>query len=304
MSQRDDPRDDDIAARLDELAAILDDLREDLREGDRRAPPRPPRLTELLRFTEQYTIPTVIALLETTITSLELVRGALRLVDPEGRLDDERRRARDAGTSGTALDAVRDGATTGLARSLSELQRALEEANLPEETVSRTILEEARDLSAEIEAAIEGAESDADANRRPESPKSKTDRRESKSDRTSTETPDTVHIDVTGPGEDANDRESEDRAHETEGAANDESTESPGGTARPAVDVESELESIKRQVGDEGGDDPQDEGGDDQEAANQHDEEETVESRDDAGESDDVGRESDDVGDDGSSRDA
>ena len=91
MSQRDDPRDDDIAARLDELAAILDDLREDLRESDRQTPPRPPRLTELLRFTEQYTIPTVIALLETTITSLELVRGALRLVDPEGRLGDERR---------------------------------------------------------------------------------------------------------------------------------------------------------------------------------------------------------------------
>jgi len=299
MSQRDDPRDEDIAARLDELATILDDLREDLRESDRRAPPRPPRLTELLRFTEQYTIPTVIALLETTITSLELVRGALRLVDPEGRLDDERRRARDADTSGASLDAVRDGARTGLARSLSELQRALEEANLPEETVSRTILEEARDLSAEIETAIEGAETDADANRRPESPKSKTDRRESTSDRTSAETPDTVHIDVTGPGEDANDRESEDRAHETEGAANDES---PDGTARPAVDVESELESIKRQVGDEGGDDPQDEGGDGHhggETANQHDEEETDESHD------GVGRENaDGAGDDGSSRGA
>ena len=302
MSQRDDPRDEDIAARLDELATILDDLREDLRESDRRAPPRPPRLTELLRFTEQYTIPTVIALLETTITSLELVRGALRLVDPEGRLDDERRRARDADTSGASLDAVRDGARTGLARSLSELQRALEEANLPEETVSRTILEEARDLSAEIETAIEGAETDADASRRPESPKSKTDRRESTSDRTSAETPDTVHIDVTGPGEDANDRKSEDRAHETEGAANDESTESPDGTARPAVDVESELESIKRQVGDEGGDDPQDEGGDGHhggETANQHDEEETDESHD------GVGRENaDGAGDDGSSRGA
>ena len=300
MSQRDDPRDDDIAARLDELAAILDDLREDLREGDRRAPPRPPRLTELLRFTEQYTIPTVIALLETTITSLELVRGALRLVDPEGRLDDERRRTRDTGTSGTPLDAVRDGATTGLARSLSELQRALKEANLPEETVSRTIIEEARDLSAEIEAAIEGAEADADASRRSDSRESKTDRRESTEDRrestpdrTSAETPDAVHIDVTGPSADASDRASEDRAHETEDAANDESTESPGESARPAVDVESELESIKRQVGDDGVDDQH--GG---EVDDQHDEEEAAESRD-----DDAG-ESDDAGDDGSSRDA
>jgi len=86
MSSRDDRRDDDLEERLDELEDVLSELRRDLRETerDRRGPPRPPRLSELVRFTEQYTIPTVIALLETTIKSLELVQGTLRLADPGG----------------------------------------------------------------------------------------------------------------------------------------------------------------------------------------------------------------------------
>lgn len=265
MSQRDDRRDDDIAERLDELAAILEELRADLRESDRRSPPRPPRLTELLRFTEQYTIPTVIALLETTITSLELVRGALRLVDPEGRLDDDRRRAR-GGTEATEspLGAVRDGARTGLTRSLSELQRALEQTDLPEETVSRTILEEARDLSAEIEARIEAAEDEVDANRRadpkssrPEENPSTSDRNASASDRLSAESPDAVHIDVTGPDSKTDERDAannEAAATDTETGASAEtteaSTETTGASTQPAVDVESELASIKQQLDD------------------------------------------------------
>ena len=258
MSQRDDRRDDDIAERLDELAAILEELRADLRESDRRSPPRPPRLTELLRFTEQYTIPTVIALLETTITSLELVRGALRLVDPEGRLDDDRRRAR-GGTEATEspLGAVRDGARTGLTRSLSELQRALEQTDLPEETVSRTILEEARDLSAEIEARVEAAEDEVDANRRadptgsrPEENPSTSDRNASASDRLSAESPDAVRIDVTGPDSKTDERD----AANNEAAATDTETgasaETTGASTQPAVDVESELASIKQQLDD------------------------------------------------------
>ncbi|MFC6754756.1 hypothetical protein ACFQEU_15015, partial [Halorubrum tibetense] len=144
MSSRDRPRDDDLEERLDELEDVLSRLRADLRASERdgrrrsgsgpstprrgrdddprrtgprrtdspRTPdlPRPPRLSELVRFTEQYTIPTVIALLETTIKSLKLVQGTLRLLDPE-------RDAREV-TGGTAdrLNDVRDGATEGLAR--------------------------------------------------------------------------------------------------------------------------------------------------------------------------------------------
>ena len=76
----DRPRDrDELAAQLDELEATLTDLRSELRSEGRRGPPRPPRLGELLRFTEEYTIPTLIALLEATIKSLELLQRPLRL---------------------------------------------------------------------------------------------------------------------------------------------------------------------------------------------------------------------------------
>jgi hypothetical protein len=165
MSARDDRRDDDLDERLDELEDVLSELRSDLRSTDRdrrepRSPPRPPRLAELVRFTEQYTIPTVIALLETTITSLELLRGTLRLLDPGRDVGD--------GTEATGgrLADVQNGAATGLARSLSELRAALSEADLPEEAASRSIIEEARNLTAEIESRIDESRREADAARR------------------------------------------------------------------------------------------------------------------------------------------
>lgn len=195
MSSRDRPRDDDLDERLDELEDVLSELRADLRaserdrwlpgsseprrradpdrergsrrETDRRRDrssdlPRPPRLSELVRFTEQYTIPTVIALLETTIKSLKLVQGTLRLLDPEGTV-----RSDTEATAGRLAD-VRDGATDGLARSLSELRTALAEADLPEETASRSIIEDARELTADIESRIEESRRRADDARRPD----------------------------------------------------------------------------------------------------------------------------------------
>ncbi|OYR53786.1 DUF7547 family protein [Halorubrum halodurans] len=231
---RDGPRDDDLEERLDELEDVLSDLRRDLRETerDRRGPPRPPRLSELVRFTEQYTIPTLIALLETTITSLELVRGTLRLLDP-GR---ELREDADA-TAGRLADA-RDGAATGLARSLSELRTALAEADLPEEAASRSIIEDARDLSAEIEARIEEGRREADAARRSE--RGTADRSES-DDRTGSGDRDgAVRIDVTDP----------DEARGDGSTAGDPEDDGSAAESRPAVDVESELESIKSQLDD------------------------------------------------------
>jgi len=213
---------------------VLGDLRADLRESerDRRGPPRPPRISELVRFTEQYTIPTVIALLETTIKSLELLRGTLRLADP-GRSVAE-------GTEGAGdrLADVRDGATAGLSRSLSELRTALSEADLPEEAASRSIIADARDLTAEIESRIDEGRREADAarDRRPGGDRDRDARSpgaaERRSERDEGASP--VRIDVTEPGEDD---------AEGDGDAADEP---------PEVDVESELESIKRQIdGDE-----------------------------------------------------
>ncbi|EMA58903.1 hypothetical protein C470_11392 [Halorubrum distributum JCM 13561] len=240
MSSR-DPRDDDLEERLDELEDVLGELRADLRETerDRRGPPRPPRLSELVRFTEQYTIPTIIALLETTIKSLELLQGTLRLADPGRSV------AEGAEGAGDRLADVRDGATAGLSRSLSELRTALSEADLPEEAASRSIIADARDLTAEIESRIDEGRREADAAR---DRRLGRDRDESRSDENPPrneggadrdDDTDPVQIHVTDPDEDA-----EDAASEGEAA---EDADDP-----PEVDVESELESIKRQIdGDE-----------------------------------------------------
>ena len=240
MSSR-DPRDDDLEERLDELEDVLSELRADLRETerDRRGPPRPPRLSELVRFTEQYTIPTIIALLETTIKSLELLQGTLRLADPGRSV------AEGAEGAGDRLADVRDGATAGLSRSLSELRTALSEADLPEEAASRSIIADARDLTAEIESRIDEGRREADAAR---DRRLGRDRDESRSDENPPrneggadrdDDTDPVQIHVTDPDEDA-----EDAASEGEAA---EDADDP-----PEVDVESELESIKRQIdGDE-----------------------------------------------------
>jgi len=87
----------DLTALVEELSATLDALRDAVGEPDspegRRiagrdrgvAPgPAPPTPRELLRFSEQYTIPTLIALLESGIRSLELLRATLRLLDGRG----------------------------------------------------------------------------------------------------------------------------------------------------------------------------------------------------------------------------
>ncbi|WP_096394773.1 hypothetical protein [Halorubrum trapanicum] len=254
MSSRDRRDDDDLEERLDELEDVLSELRADLRETeeDRRGPPQPPRLSELVRFTEQYTIPTLIALLETTIKSLELIQGTLRLADPGRSV------AEGAEGAGDRLADVRDGATAGLSRSLSELRTALSEADLPEDAASRSIIADARDLTAEIESRIDEGRREADAARdrrlgrdrdgrrddgrrerddgRRERDDARRERDETRSDRDDDGTP--VQIDVTDPGEGGDDG----AEGEAAGDADDP----------PEVDVESELESIKRQIdGDE-----------------------------------------------------
>lgn len=232
MSSR-DPRDDDLEERLDELEDVLSELRADLRETerDRRGPPRPPRLSELVRFTEQYTIPTVIALLETTIKSLELLQGTLRLADPGRSV------AEGAEDASDRLADVRDGASAGLSRSLSELRTALSEADLPEEAASRSIIADARDLTAEIEARIDEGRREADAARDRRTGRDRSRDRDdggrNGADRRSDDDGSPVRIDVTEPGE-------------GDGEAGDGVDEEKDDDA-PEVDVESELESIKRQ---------------------------------------------------------
>lgn len=250
MSSR-DARDDDLEDRLDELADVLNDLRRDLRETERdqrspRGPLRPPRLSELIRFTEQYTIPTIIALLETTIKSLELLQGTLRLADPGRNVTEG------SESTGDRLADVREGATAGLSRSLTELRTALSEGNLPEDAASRSIIADARDLTAEIESRIDESRRDAGAARsqRGENDRGDTRNRPVHADdnagtEASADADGAVQIDVTDPDAVGDDNDVDSHDAETD---HDVGTEPP---SDPEVNVESELKSIKQQV-DEG----------------------------------------------------
>jgi hypothetical protein len=233
MPSRDDPESESLPELLDSLEETLSTLRSEL-EPDagrpptpfdrRRVPPRPPSMRDILRFTDEYTIPTVIAILEANVRLLKLAQAGIRAVDPErsvltDRSDDSlggelRRAASDAGR----LSADR------LASSLSELQRALEATDTPQNPEARELLTDARALSAEIEQRIRESREQTDLSR--------FDRRETwreqfaESDRSDGP----VRIQVT----DEADADSDRSAEEAE---------------EPDVDVDAELESIKKQMG-------------------------------------------------------
>ena len=225
---RDRPRDrDEFEQRLDELESTLTELRRELRAERRRTPPKPPSLSELLRFTEQYTIPTLIALLEATIQSLELLRRTLRLADPERAVREESQTAR------RRLDSVGAEASGQLAGVLAELRTALSEADLPENPESRRLIDDTQELTSEIERRLRDAEQSV----RDQQNRQRRDRTEDRQSTTQhqNQNPDRdrgVMIDVTDAAESSPD--------DTEA----ESTDDDG----PQVDVESELESIKDEL--------------------------------------------------------
>lgn len=226
MTDREDgPPPDELADRLDDLEDALSELRAELDDGRRSSGiPRPPRPSELLRFTERYTIPTVIALLEATIRSLELLRGALRLADPDRDLGGADRTA-----SSDRLDAVRGEASDRLAGSLRELRRALSAADLPSEPEARSIVDEARELSTEIERRL-----DDDARGMP-ADRDRGDAGDAENAGAAGAADGPVRIDVAGP--DDGESDSGAAGPPDDGGADDD------------VDVEAELRTLKRQYG-------------------------------------------------------
>lgn len=157
--------DDDLADLADDLAGTLEELRQELRTQTPRGPlglPRPPTPRELLRFTDEFAIPTAIAVLEANIRALELLQGTIRLVETEREAADRTRRTRDRAeaVSRTTLDRLDD--------ALHDLQRAASEGALPSDADARRIIEDARALRADLEERLRGAEADADALRRRE----------------------------------------------------------------------------------------------------------------------------------------
>jgi len=149
-------RRDDLVEQVDELEETLDALRDEL--APRRGPmglPRPPRPRELLRFTDEYAIPTAIAALEANVRALELLRAGIRATDPE----------RVAGDAGTA---VRDRASgvgraslERLDRALTDLESALEGSGLPQNREASDLLSEARRLNEEVRDRMESSGSTA-----------------------------------------------------------------------------------------------------------------------------------------------
>lgn len=224
-------RDDDILDVLDELGETLDELGSELREErdrevrDRFRTPRPPTFGEVMRFTESYTLPTIIAVLEATIASLELLRRLIRLSDPGRAMEDAR------GEAETQLRGVPQTAVTGVERALDELRRALSEADLPSNSDARDIMEHARALADELDARITDAERERSSRER----RWRDDERRfesswrGRSDRSRPRDAGPVRIDVTEEGSDVVDTDESD----------DEGTQ---------VDVDAELESIKREV--------------------------------------------------------
>ncbi len=164
-----DERERDLADATAELSETLEALRTEL-EAPPRGPlglPRPPRPAELLRFTEQYTIPTVIALLEASIRALELLGAALRVAD--GRpLDAVTDRSAD-GSMGTSLDVVGRASRDRLARTSRETLRRLDDALAelqsaaegdPSSPELQGLLAEARELRAEVDTRLQDAVSE------------------------------------------------------------------------------------------------------------------------------------------------
>lgn len=220
---RDNDRDrDDLAALLGDLRTTLDDLERtlDADDGSPRSTRRdPPRGSDVVRFTEEYTIPTVIAILETTIQSLELLRGVLRLADPERRLREGQRE----------LDSVDRRVVDGTERALDDLRRVLTGTEEPSDPVARDVFREARDLTAEIESRLaEARESERDSRSRP-----------------GRRTSETRGGGVVIPVDDEHgDGETDAERAETvdEGEADDSGVK---------IDVDAELESIREEVRDE-----------------------------------------------------
>jgi len=150
MSNRDD---EELAVLLADLERTLTDLRGAI-DDDVRRRRRPPTPGELLRFTEEYTLPTLIALLEATVQSLELLRAALRLADPQSSTDRLRDRlaSRERGPTDEALRAT-----------VADLRNALTGTDLPEDSAAAGVVTDARELTARIEKRLESMETESES---------------------------------------------------------------------------------------------------------------------------------------------
>jgi hypothetical protein len=147
----DDP---DLESMLSELAETLSALQNEVESSrpPQRPPMHPPSIRDVMRFTEQQTIPTLVAILEANVRLLELAGAALRAIDPE-------RSMRTGSNADSALSTASGISTERLTSGLSDLRSALAgaEATNPE---ARELLAEADRLSAALRERFENVDSD------------------------------------------------------------------------------------------------------------------------------------------------
>jgi hypothetical protein len=165
-----DDRERDLSDAATDLSETLEALRTELEESSR-GPfglPRPPSPAELLRFTEQYTIPTVIALLEASIRALELLAAGLRVAD--GRPLDAVIDRSDRRPGSRSLDAIERAGRDRLARTSQETLRRLDDAlaelqsaaaGEPSDPELQRLLGEARKLRSEVDEQLTAAVSES-----------------------------------------------------------------------------------------------------------------------------------------------
>lgn len=229
MSDR-ERSDADLAALVMELRETLDELQETV--GTDR--PGPPSGRDLVRFTESYTIPTLVAILEASIRALELLQATLRLVDGRS-LDPDRRRG--SSEAAARVGSVGRATVDRVDAALSELTAALE--GEPSEGEARDLLEEARALRAEVDERLRTADTARRDERRERLGRP---RSEARAGQTS----------ETGSGTLAHE------SHDIPVSSEEESSSDTGTDTRDTddgdpvtIDVDAELESIREEVEEE-----------------------------------------------------
>jgi hypothetical protein len=209
----DDDR-EDLATAARELADTLRELQRDLDREPPRGPaglPRPPSPREFLEFADEVAIPATIAILEANIKLLETLQRAIRLADHERAIREGSQDARDRATDLGTETVDR------LDSALSDLQRAMQDGPLPDDENARDVLTDARSLRDRLDERVRDATEQADAARDGGS---------------------ATEIDVNSPEETTDETETTDE-------------ESDEDDEEPAVDVDSELEYLKDEYGDE-----------------------------------------------------
>ena len=155
----------DLPEAVDELAETLETLRTELREPPR-GPlglPRPPTPGEFRRLTEEYTLPALVSLLETSVRVLELLAASIRVAQSRP-LDGEDDRPRTDPVVTVSRRTLR-----GLDDALADLQREGTDGG-PADTRVRRLLQEARDLQREVDDRLADSTATPERSLRPTDP--------------------------------------------------------------------------------------------------------------------------------------